>query len=509
MAKKTLDEQIDEEIKREELNTTKEKHRIRYVASFPNLVDLVENENGDFEFLVFDPTSKKTTTTPTIEIDGKGYQPPPHSSLPKNLTFPRKEQVNHWIHEKNTTGYLEDHSISNHPHVGDDSDDIDDIDKVTIYKTSMWDVALYGDIIDYYKERAELPEEGLYDICALWAFHTYAVERANFSPIIYFLGLPEKGKSRMLKAMTYIARRGIRKISLTDAQILRDCTHLDATLAMDMMNLWKKIDLAGSEDVFLNRPERGIDVSRVNRPDKGAFLDTDYYTVFGPTIFATNELIDEILETRAIPIIMKKAKKEYNNEVNASGGLEIKEKLTAWRACTMGDAWPEFGRIAQSRLGDITKPLYQLIQMINPAREEDFKKTIAAIAERRIKEKADNFSGQILQSLIRSRELVEHGYLKSQKITDEFNKDKTDREKLSSRRILNRLKTMGFESVTAHGGSMAIIWNQELIDALINEFGLEALINDDILSPSSKSSTSSPTSLSQRELYYADLAEKE
>ncbi|MEK9207612.1 MAG: hypothetical protein AAB922_03965, partial [Patescibacteria group bacterium] len=169
----------------------------------------------------------------------------------------------------------------------------------------------------------------------------------------------------------------------------------------------------------------------------------------------------------------------------------------------------EFGRIAQSRLGDITKPLYQLIQMINPAREEDFKKTIAAIAERRIKEKADNFSGQILQSLIRSRELVEHGYLKSQKITDEFNKDKTDREKLSSRRILNRLKTMGFESVTAHGGSMAIIWNQELIDALINEFGLEALINDDILSPSSKSSTSSPTSLSQRELYYADLAEKE
>ncbi|MBU6501151.1 MAG: hypothetical protein KGI72_04985 [Patescibacteria group bacterium] len=471
MVKKTVDEQLDEQLKKELIQESKEKNKISYKASFPNLVDLVENENHELEYLIFDPTSKSVSVSPSVIIDDRTYQPPPKNLLPHNLLFPRKEEVLHYIFERKNSKI--EKSVSNSikkDGIGDDGDD-KTINKNVIF---YWDVELYDQIIEYYHGRAELPEEGLYDVMTVWAFHTYCMERADFSPIIYFLGLPEKGKSRMLKSMIYIARRGLRKISLTDAQVLRDCTHIDATLALDMMNLWEKIEKAGSEDVFLNRPERGIDVSRVNRPEKGAFQDTDYYTVFGPTIFATNETIHEILDTRAIPIIMVNSKKEFTLKVQPEDALPIKEKLTAWRASTMGDMWPDVGRIAKSRLGDITQPLYQVLMNINPAREEAFKKMVHEIEKRRLAEKVDSTSGQIILALLYCQDQIESGCIKGQLIANKYNEGNLNSKyNTQSRTILNKLRSMGLETRTLHGGSMGVVWNEDRINSLKIEFGID------------------------------------
>ncbi len=440
----------------------KEKSKSKYIASFPNLIDLVENETGELEFLIFDPTCKKCECRTVVEIDNQVYQPPPKNRLPTELLFPRKEKVLHFIFTRENSNISNSINGDNRVTNGDD---------MRIYRDG--DELLFRRITEYLKERAELPDDRLYDVLTCWVFHTYAIEKSDFSPILYFLGLPEKGKSRMLKSIVYIARRGLRKIGMTDAQILRDCTNLDATLAMDMMDLWKKVQLAGSEDVFLNRPERGVTVSRVNRPEKGAFEDTDYYHVFGPTIFATNELIHEILETRAIPIIMRKSKKEFSLRIKPEDGMELKEMLTAWRACNYANEFPIVPRIAQSRLGDITFPLYQILKVVIPEKDQDFKDIIKEIEDKRIQEKADSLSGQIIRALIKCRELVDHGTLKGQIIANEFNRDKSDKEKFSSRRILNKLKTMGFETRTVHGGNTAIDWNTKLIESLQFEFRIE------------------------------------
>ena len=495
---------VKDELKSAQKKVGKE-NKSFFIASFPNLIDLVEDEGGELKFLIYDPTSKKPFVATDIEIEERKYVPPPRSSLPQNMVFVKEEKVLHEIHEISVIGYVEANSISKNDNLVTNGDVVDDIEMV-----SMYSISLYEEIVSYLKERAELPNEDLYDLLTLWIFHTYAMERADFSPIIYFLGLPEKGKSRMLKSLVNIARRGLRKISLTDAQILRDCTHLDATLALDMMSLWTKIEKAGSEDVFLNRPEKGITVSRVNRPERGAFQDTDYYTVFGPTIFATNELIHEILDTRAIPIVMRQAKKQFVIKVKPEDGLAIKTKLTAWRAATMGQDWPEVRRIANSRLGDITQPLYQIVKMVHPAREESFIKSIKEIEKRRIREKADSGNGQIIRSLLSCNQMVEGGHLKTVTISNEFNKDKSEKEKLSSRRILNRLKTMGFETAIVHGGNAAVFWNTELIDSLKVEFGISGDDIDGTFVTIPQRSISSPNvTESPMETFYVEQAEKE
>ena len=102
--------------------------------------------------------------------------------------------------------------------------------------------------------------------------------------------------------------------------------------------------------------------------------------------------------------------------------------------------------------------------------------------------------------------------LKSQLITNEFNKDKlNDREKLSSRKILNKLKTMGLESTMGSGGGMAVIWDDKKIGGLQAEFGIEEgdFENNPPNLSNLTTSLSSQTPTDGSEPYYADLADKE
>jgi hypothetical protein len=66
-------------------------------------------------------------------------------------------------------------------------------------------------------------------------------------------------------------------------------------------------------------------------PEKGAFKDMVYYSIYGPTIIATNEAVHKILDTRCIPIIMPNKPGDYENPIPEKA-QELKERLTAWRA---------------------------------------------------------------------------------------------------------------------------------------------------------------------------------
>ena len=52
---------------------------------------------------------------------------------------------------------------------------------------------------------------------------------------------------------------------------------------------------------MLHRFERGGKYTRIQHPDKGPFEDTVWYDISGPTIVATNKVINEILETSRSP----------------------------------------------------------------------------------------------------------------------------------------------------------------------------------------------------------------
>lgn len=417
-----------------------------YCATFPDLVDLVLDKYGQVLYL----WSDNTTSDEKIE-NGITYIPPRREKIPPNLLLPRLEEVRKYAARHEQTG--ETGETGEKCECGDCS-------------------KLFDDLIKYHQQISQLPDDDLYLILASWDFHTYCLERAQYSPIIYFFSVAERGKSRTIKGMSYVAYRGIRKGDIKDAQLIRDCTRLGASIAFDMTDFWEKVKASGSQDVILNRYERGVTVSRVTKPEKGPFEDTEYFDVFGPTLLATNEIINDIADTRSIAIVMKRANRQFTGDVTQELGLPFKERLVAFRLAHMNDTWKDVERIAEHRLGDITKPLYQIVVNVAPHHIERLKGVVKQLEKSKLSEKMNSVQAEIVQAIATSYLIVRNNTLPNQVIVTKINSDKPEREHMAPKKVSNMVKALGFYPTTTATGTVGFIWDDELIDRLAKEFGV-------------------------------------
>lgn len=408
-----------------------------YTALFEGLVDLVEH-NGSPGFLVKD--GGKLSILPQVERDGVLYIPPPKEQIPWLL--PRGEEV------------------------------------LKLYELQEFlsqrdrDGALYDDLLSYHKAISELPGEEYYDLIVAWDFHTYLLEAVQYSPIICLFAVPERGKSRTGKGMIHVAYRGIHVESLRDAYLVRVAHDLRASLFFDVKDIWQKAEKNGSEDILLHRFEKGAKVPRVLFPDRGAHRDIVYYSVFGPTVIGTNEGVHRILETRAVPINMPETSKRFENDVTPELSLPFKERLIAFRAAHLGETFADIPKPAAGRLGDILKPLQQIIRLVKPEREPSFLRLVRELEAEKLIEKADSLEAQILMTLIGLKAQVERGILPVKVITDAFNEGKSEKSQVTYQRVGRRLSAMGFKKARASDGASAIIWDEESIERMKETYAL-------------------------------------
>ncbi|MEJ5377081.1 MAG: CHC2 zinc finger domain-containing protein [bacterium] len=408
-----------------------------YTALFDGLIDLVEH-NGNPAFLIKD--GDKLSILPKVEREGVLYIPPPKEQIPWLL--PRGEEV------------------------------LKLYDLQEVLPQRERDGALYDDLLTYHKAISELPGEEYYDLIVAWVLHTYLLEPVQYSPIICLFAVPERGKSRTGKGMIHVAYRGIHVESLRDAYLVRVANNLGASLFFDVKDIWQKAEKNGSEDILLHRFEKGAKVPRVLYPERGAHQDIVYYSIFGPTIIGTNEGVHRILETRAVHIHMPETSRRFENDVTPELALPLKERLIAFRAKHLGETLADIPKPAAGRLGDILKPLQQIIRLVKPERELSFLRLIRQIESEKLIEKADSLEAQILAVLIGLQDQVQSGMLPVKRITDTFNEGKPEKSQLTYQRIGRRLSAMGFKKVKASDGASAIVWDDESIERMKETYGL-------------------------------------
>ncbi len=194
------------------------------------------------------------------------------------------------------------------------------------------DQGLYDDLVVYLKRFCYLDDMQL-SLAAHYAFITYLHDHPaiSYCPYLLFYAVPERGKSRAGKALSYTCFRGLHSVDMREPIIFRFAQNLHGTLFLDLLDVWKKAQKNGCEDILLTRFEKGVQCGRVLYPEKGAFRDTEYYDIYGPTIIATNEPLHNILGTRCPPITMPNHPGNYENP-KPEYALELKARLTAWRA---------------------------------------------------------------------------------------------------------------------------------------------------------------------------------
>jgi DNA primase catalytic core len=431
---KGIRSEIEEEAKLEEVP---EVSKPRFTLQFDGLVDVVES-GGDAVFLTASEAGLKVEETATA--GQKILIPPALDLIPWPL--PRASEV---------------------------------IRAFESYKTgnvAELDHKLFVDLVAYHKSISELPSDEYYDFVALWVMHTYLFEHWEYSPILCLFAVPERGKSRTGKGVVFVSHRGVHVESLREAYLLRLASDYGATVFIDVLDLWRKAERSQSEDIILQRFERGAKVFRVLYPDRGPFEDMVTYSIFGPTVVGTNEAVDPVMETRCVVINMPSSNKVFEMDVKPEGGLELRERLLAFRAKHMQEQLPPIDKPAERRLGDVLRPIMQVLYLVCPDRKGALEKLILELDRQRQERKSDTLEGEILKAVYVLEDKTHQGKLKVADITTEVNVTKLEKFQTTEKSVGRKLTALGFKKVWSSDGRRAIVYDKEFLEVVCEKYGI-------------------------------------
>jgi len=344
------------------------------------------------------------------------------------------------------------------------------------YFSTDEDKYLYDDLLEYLKRFSALDDEQ-WAVVAHYIFLTYLHDHKDidYCPYILFNAVPERGKSRTGKSIAYVAFRGIHLIELREPTIFRYSQNLHGTLFLDLLDISKKAEKGGCEDILLLRYEKGAKCSRVQYPDQGPFNDTVYYDIYGPTIISSNEQPHKILETRCLPINMPNCPGNYKNP-RPEFAMSLKERLTAWRAKHLFANFEDMEPIEgiAGRLWDLTKPLF-LINSLLPVEHQTLEDSILAIAGEKDESRKETLEGRLVAII---KEITDENGLgdflewtiKTNEIRTRFNEGRLVERHVSPQWIGKRLKKMSINSRSIHGYAEIKITSQEY-DTLLRQYG--------------------------------------
>ena len=403
-------------------------------AYFPGLVDVCINDDGQLVYAIL--KDGELILAPEYITETESFSIPEEKHLP--FTIPRAAEVLRYFKQE--------------------------------------DNALYDDMLSYLKRFSALDDEQ-WTIVAHYVFLTYLHNNTgiDYCPYILFNAVPERGKSRTGKSITYIAFRGIHLVELREANIFRYSENLHGTLFFDLMDISKKAKRSNCDDILLLRFEKGAKCSRVLFPDQGPFNDTVYFDIYGPTIISSNKPLDDILETRCLPIIMPNRPGNYENP-RPELGLVLKERLTAWRAKHLFVKFADMEPIEgiSGRLWDIGKPMF-LVNSLLPVDSHILEESIFAIAGEKDESMKGTVEGRLFAII---KEITDENYIdrcvewsiKVNDIRTKFNQGRPEDKQVSAQWIGKRLKSMSFRNRAVHGYSEIKITSAEY-DTILKQYG--------------------------------------
>ena len=340
-----------------------------------------------------------------------------------------------------------------------------------------FDLTLYWDILEKLKSVSVLPSPKYYHLCSTYIFFTYVWESCAYYPYLWFFGLQERGKSRIVKAIISLSYRGLYTETLNEAYIFRFADLFRGTLALDLYELSERAQKKGSQDLLLGRYEKGMRVARVIAPDKGAFKDTEYFTVSGPTVLATNVEIPakDPLQSRCIKITMPEARGIYPNNNTDGDLMNLKAGLLAFRARHLGQALPNVDKPIAGRLGDIMQPLLCVAKLLPSESSEALRELIEEFETERKEAEPESLAGSIIQALYDLKFEVENGRLPVEKVRGKINEGVDERFFIAPQTIGRELSAMGLKRKKS-GGIKQIIWDENAIEKLWHRYPPEGYV---------------------------------
>jgi len=325
---------------------------------------------------------------------------------------------------------------------------------------------LVTEIDDFIKSYLEMPLDSDYLVLALWVFHTYLIEKFNTTPILYFYGVKETGKSRAGEVLSELAFRTQRLTSLTEATLFRSVELFKPTLIIDEIRLWGRGGNQGLADLMKTTYKRGLKVSRVNM-NKNGEDQIEHFDTFTPLVICTTESIPDIIESRCILFTMQKNRNpQIEKMIDKKWANDLRERLTIFRASYITKELPEAQSIARGRLNEIMFPLYQALLMVEPERKNEFIDIVKRIQKNKENEEGMSLEAEIIKAIDDEYQQNQNKRFLTKSISERLNESRSENEKISDRAVSSRIKRLGFDKIRFKNGRMGFRINEERLESL-------------------------------------------
>ena len=206
------------------------------------------------------------------------------------------------------------------------------------------------------------PEDGWADLLTAWVLGSHLHRLFTYFPLLYLPGEPERGKTRLGKAIIYLSFRGHYTPSISPATFFRWREWHGITLLFDVGSITSLLD-GGMLDFLLNSFEKGGSVSRVIKPDAPPSEQVQSFRVHGPTILLTNEGLRRAhanVRSRCLEVVMPEAGHvEVPDAVTPEDARDLFARTVAWAAMNEGAVLPEVEVPFRGRLRDLARPILQ------------------------------------------------------------------------------------------------------------------------------------------------------
>lgn len=347
------------------------------------------------------------------------------------------------------------------------------------FQTDKDEAKLLADVEKFIRQYLELPDESGYLVLALWVLHTYLIDKFSCTPIIYFYGILESGKTRAGEVLFQIAYKGEFETSPTEAVLFRSSEYFKGSLILDELKIW---GVDGDKEVarlIKSRYKRGVKVARVDLNRKGED-QIEYFDPFAPIVICTDQSMPTELQSRSLLFIMQKnTSPDVESKIDQVKAEELRDRLTAFRARNLNKDLPNPEKIARRRLQEIIEPLHQTLMLVDPSREIDLKNYVKSTKEMREAEERLSLQGEIIKPIIDSfydgKLPIEKGMFKLKDVTKVINQQRSENEHLKDRTISRMLKQLGLQSDRASDGLTAFFFKEDNFEKLAERFNVEII----------------------------------
>lgn len=287
-------------------------------------------------------------------------------------------------------------------------------------------------------------------LLAAWSLGTYLLPEFAYYPVILLQGPPERGKTRLGKAVLWPSYRGYFTASPTAATVFRDRAFHRCTLMLDVEDVEEVLDRSDLGDLILQGFERGGVVRRCTHPDAEPREQIETFDAYGATILTSNEPIraDRPLATRCIPVRLPEARDaDVPDAATPDDAAAIRAKATAWAAefRASGESLPEADLSLNGRMADLSRPLVRLVRSASPGRAGEVIELLHHLDHERRQETAESWEARVAIALWAAFEAddVESGRVYVQDVRKHANEGRPEEERLTSQQVGMARKKLG------------------------------------------------------------------